>query len=218
MAAISDVFGDAIAIAIVCFVVNISMAKLFATKYKYQISPNQELFAYSAGNIVLGFFNGFPACVALSRCAVVETTGGKTQVGGLLASIVVLIVILAVGPLFRTLPNACLAAIIVTAMKNLLLQTRQLPTLWRINKLEFLAWLITFWGVVLLDVDYGLYIGVAAMVFLLIIRSQRYANTPLFFSRSFSSSGLVLHPLDTSHLLVSTKIRMHIHQPSIFPI
>lgn len=80
MVAISDVIGDAVAIAIVCFVVNISMAKLFATKYKYQISPNQELFAYSTGNIILGFFHGFPACVALSRCAVVETTGGKTQV------------------------------------------------------------------------------------------------------------------------------------------
>jgi len=80
MAAISDVIGDAIAIAIVCFVVNISMAKLFATKYKYQISPNQELFSYAVGNIVTAFFNGFPACVALSRCAVVEGTGGKTQV------------------------------------------------------------------------------------------------------------------------------------------
>jgi hypothetical protein len=80
MAAIQDVVGDAIAIAIVCFVVNISMAKLFATKYKYQISPNQELFAYAVGNIVTAFFNGFPACVALSRCAVVEGTGGKTQV------------------------------------------------------------------------------------------------------------------------------------------
>ena len=40
-AAITDVIGDAVAISIVCFVINISMAKLFATKYKYQISPNQ---------------------------------------------------------------------------------------------------------------------------------------------------------------------------------
>ncbi len=55
----------------------------------------------------------------------------------------------------------------------MLLQTKQLPVLWRINKLEFLAWIITFWGVVLLDVDYGLYIGVIAMIFLLIVRSQR---------------------------------------------
>lgn len=56
------------------------MAKLYATKYKYEISPNQELFAYGAGNILTAFFNGFPVCVALSRCAVLEGTGGKTQV------------------------------------------------------------------------------------------------------------------------------------------
>ena len=58
-------------------------------------------------------------------------------------------------------------------MKNMLLQTKQLPNLWRMNKLEFLAWIITFWGVVLLDVDYGLYIGVAATILLLIFRTQR---------------------------------------------
>ena len=91
-----------------------------------------------------------------------------------------LIVILAVGPVFRTLPSACLASIIVTAMKNMLLQTKQLPTLWRTNKLEFLAWIITFWGVILLDVDYGLYIGVAATILLLIIRSQRYVDKASF--------------------------------------
>ncbi|CAF1402003.1 unnamed protein product, partial [Didymodactylos carnosus] len=128
------------------------------------------------GTLRLG---GFPICVALSRCAVVEGTGGKTQIVGILASIIVLIVILAVGPVFRTLPNACLAAIIVTAMKNMLLQTKQLPALWRTNKLEFLAWMITFSGVVLLDVDYGLYIGVVATILLLIIRTQRPHATSL---------------------------------------
>lgn len=103
----------------------------------------------------------------------IEGTGGKTQIVGIIASIVVLIVILAVGPLFQTLPNACLAAIIVTAMKNMLLQTKQLPVLWRVNKLEFLAWIVTFLGVVFLDVDYGLYIGVGVTILLLIIRTQR---------------------------------------------
>lgn len=98
-----------------------------------------------------------------------------------------LIVILAVGPLFRTLPNACLAAIIVTAMKNMLLQTKQLPLLWRVNKLEFLAWIITFLGVVFLDVDYGLYIGVAATILLLIIRTQRPHATSLGY---LSSAGV----------------------------
>ena len=41
MSIIPDVFGDALSIAIVSFAVNISMAKLFSKKYKYDLSPNQ---------------------------------------------------------------------------------------------------------------------------------------------------------------------------------
>ena len=36
-----DIIGDSIAIAIVSFVINISMCKLFAKKHKYDIKPNQ---------------------------------------------------------------------------------------------------------------------------------------------------------------------------------
>ena len=76
----SKLFGDSMAIAIVTFAINISMAKLFAKKYNYEIRPNQELFAYGVGNVVVSFFNGFPACVGLSRCVILDGVGGKTQV------------------------------------------------------------------------------------------------------------------------------------------
>jgi len=56
------------------------MAKLFAKKHKYEIKANQELFAYGVGNIVIAFFRGFPACVGLSRCVILDSVGGKTQV------------------------------------------------------------------------------------------------------------------------------------------
>jgi len=38
---LSEIFTDAVGIAIVSFAINISMAKMFAKKYKYEISPNQ---------------------------------------------------------------------------------------------------------------------------------------------------------------------------------
>ena len=77
------------------------MAKLFSKKYKYELSPNQvsfctktikfntflylntifqEAFAYGVGNMVTSLFKGFPACVALSRSAILDGVGGKTQV------------------------------------------------------------------------------------------------------------------------------------------
>ena len=43
IAAASKLFVDAISIAIVTFAMNISMAKFFAKKYKYEISPNQVI-------------------------------------------------------------------------------------------------------------------------------------------------------------------------------
>jgi MFS superfamily sulfate permease-like transporter len=74
-----DLLFDSFNIAVVSFALNISMAKLFAKKYSYPISPNQELFAYGFGNLISSFFKGFPSCVGLSRCVILEGTGAKTQ-------------------------------------------------------------------------------------------------------------------------------------------
>lgn len=38
---VSDVIFDSLSIAIVSFAINISVAKLYAKKYKYEIRPNQ---------------------------------------------------------------------------------------------------------------------------------------------------------------------------------
>ena len=127
---------------------------------------NQEAFAYAVGNIVSSLFKGFPACVALSRMAILDGVGGKTQVFGLVSSSFVLIVCLAVGPLFKTLPNvqyrfqisfqvfyivfkfvyfqACLAAIIVVALKNTILQITQLPEVLRQSKFEAVCSIFLF--------------------------------------------------------------------------
>lgn len=96
---LSIIFGDAVTIAIVSFAINVSMAKLFAKRHKYEIRANQvqkffsseimmnlklrnfkELFSYGIGNVVASFFDGFPACVGLSRCVILESVGGRTQV------------------------------------------------------------------------------------------------------------------------------------------
>jgi MFS superfamily sulfate permease-like transporter len=71
------------------------------------------------------------------------------------------------------LPNACLAAIIVIALKNMILQITQLPKIFKQSQLEAIAWIVTFSSVIILDVDIGLYIGVFVTLMLCILRSQR---------------------------------------------
>jgi len=98
-------FNDSISIAILTFGLNISFCKLFAKKYNYGISPNQEIFVYGISNIVSSFFNGYPGCVGISRCFIADCIGVKTQIVALINTIIMLIVILVLGPYLAPLPK-----------------------------------------------------------------------------------------------------------------
>ncbi|KAL8219316.1 UNVERIFIED_CONTAM: hypothetical protein K2H54_056488 [Gekko kuhli] len=102
---IPSVFVDAIAIAIVGFSMTISMAKIFALKHGYTVDGNQELIALGICNSVGSFFQTFAITCSMSRSLVQESTGGKTQIAGTLSSVMVLLVIVAIGYLFEPLPQ-----------------------------------------------------------------------------------------------------------------
>ncbi|NXO19755.1 S26A5 protein, partial [Cisticola juncidis] len=102
---IPAIFMDAIAIAIVGFSMTASMAKIFAIKHGYTIDGNQELIALGICNSVGSFFQTFSITCSMSRSLVQESTGGRTQVAGTLASVMVLLVIVAIGYLFEPLPQ-----------------------------------------------------------------------------------------------------------------
>ncbi|NXA50730.1 S26A5 protein, partial [Nothocercus julius] len=102
---IPTIFVDAVAIAIVGFSMAVSMAKIFALKHGYTIDGNQELIALGICNSVGSFFQSFSITCSMSRSLVQESTGGKTQIAGMLSSVMVLLVIVAIGYLFEPLPQ-----------------------------------------------------------------------------------------------------------------
>jgi MFS superfamily sulfate permease-like transporter len=59
---------------------------------------------------------------------------------------------------------------------------------YRRSKIEGLVWLITFSGVIIFDVDIGLYIGVVANLLLIIVKSQRYSTKSKLFSKNAALS------------------------------
>uniref|UniRef100_A0A8C4IPT3 Solute carrier family 26 member 3, tandem duplicate 2 n=1 Tax=Dicentrarchus labrax TaxID=13489 RepID=A0A8C4IPT3_DICLA len=96
---------EAFPMAIVGFAVAFSVAKVYSVKHDYTIDGNQELIAFGVSNIFGASFKSFAASTALSRSAVQESTGGKTQIAGLLSAIIVMIVTLAIGFLLEPLPK-----------------------------------------------------------------------------------------------------------------
>nr|XP_015823359.2 solute carrier family 26 member 10 isoform X2 [Nothobranchius furzeri] len=165
--------GDTIAITFVGYAVSVSLAMIYADKHGYSIHPNQELLAHGISNTVSSFFTCFPSSATLATTNILESAGGHTQLSGLFTSLVVLIVLLLIGPLFYFLPKAVLACINVTSLRQMFLQFQDLPELWRISKLDFMVWVVTWLSVVVLNVDLGLAIGVVFSMMTVICRTQR---------------------------------------------
>uniref|UniRef100_A0A669BK88 Solute carrier family 26 member 5 n=1 Tax=Oreochromis niloticus TaxID=8128 RepID=A0A669BK88_ORENI len=179
---------DSFAIAIVGFSMDVSLAKIFALKHGYSVDGNQELIALGLCNFISSFFQTFAVTCSMSRSLVQESTGGKTQIAGLLASLLVLVVVVAIGFVFEPLPQTALAAIIMVNLIGMFKQFRDIPSLWRTSKIELAIWVIAFIASVLLGLDYGLLVAVTFAILTVIYRTQspkssilgHVANTGLY--------------------------------------
>ncbi|NXH96086.1 S26A6 protein, partial [Pachycephala philippinensis] len=167
-----QVVGNAFAIAVVGYAICISLGKIFALKHGYKVDSNQELIALGLCNFLGGFFQCFAISCSMSRSLVQESTGGNSQVAGVIASLVILVTILKIGELFRDLPKAILAAIIIVNLKGMFRQFSDLITLWKSNKVDLLVWIVTFVATLLLNLDIGLAASVAFGLLTVIFRSQ----------------------------------------------
>ncbi|XP_014818954.1 PREDICTED: chloride anion exchanger [Calidris pugnax] len=164
--------GDGISIAIVGFAVAFSVAKVYSIKHDYPIDANQELIAFGLGNILGGSFKGFASSTALSRSGVQESTGGKTQIAGIISAVIVLIVILAIGFLLEPLQKSVLASLALGNLKGMLMQFKEIGVLWRRDKYDCVVWVVTFLAAVFLGLDIGLAAAVAFQLLVVVIRSQ----------------------------------------------
>ncbi|MEO0505458.1 MAG: SulP family inorganic anion transporter [Bacteroidota bacterium] len=80
------------------------------TKHK----PNKELVGQGIGNSIAAIFGGIPGAGATIRTVVNINSGGKTRLSGMIAGVLLLVILLAMGPIASQIPAAVLAGILVT--------------------------------------------------------------------------------------------------------
>ncbi|XP_039647209.1 chloride anion exchanger-like isoform X2 [Perca fluviatilis] len=163
---------EAFPIAIVGFAVAFSVAKVYSIKHDYTIDGNQELIAFGVSNIFGASFRSFAASTALSRTAVQESSGGKTQIAGLISAMIAMIVTVALGFLLEPLPRSVLGALVIVNLKGMLMQFREILYLWRRDKPECVVWVGTCLGAILLGLDLGLVLGLGVELLTVVFRTQ----------------------------------------------
>ncbi|XP_032730470.1 solute carrier family 26 member 10 isoform X1 [Lontra canadensis] len=198
LAELPRILVDSLPIALVAFAVSASLASIYADKYSYTIDSNQELLAHGVSNLISSLFSCFPNSATLATTSLLVDAGGNTQLAGLFSCIVVLSVLLWLGPFFYYLPKAVLACINISSMRQMFFQMQELPQLWRISRMDFVVWVVTWVAVVILSVDIGLAIGVVFSMMTVICRTQRVQCLAL----GLAEGTELYRPLRESHKLL----------------
>jgi high affinity sulfate transporter 1 len=160
------------ALAMVGLAEGLSAARLFATEGGYRVDSDQEFLAAGAANIASGLFGGIGVAGSLSKTAALRDARGRTQVAGLAAAVMAIIVIVLIAPALSVLPRAVLSAIVVNAVWKLM----DFPAMARYARLrrnDIVAALVAAGGVLFFGPLYGLLIAVGCSVLGLVYRSSR---------------------------------------------
>jgi len=162
----------ALTIALVGFMESFAVAKSYATKHRYAVDANRELFALGAANLAGSIFRAFPTTGGFARTAVNDQAGARTAVASLVAAAVIALVLLFLTGLFETLPNAILAAIVIVAVSGLF-DFQEALHLWRVDRRDFAMMGTTFAATLLLGIEVGILVGVLASLAALVYDTSR---------------------------------------------
>lgn len=160
----------AIAIAFVGLMEGISTAKSLTTRRRERIDANQELFAMGAANLTSAFSGGFAVTTSISRSTVNYTAGANTGLSSVVAGLIVMLAVVLFAPLLHYLPNAALAAIILTSVIRLI-DFSAVREIWRYSHMEALPFVVTFVAVFFVNIAVAIFIGVALSMALYLLRT-----------------------------------------------
>ena len=162
----------ALGLALISYNSAMVTARGFALKNRYDLDSNQEFIALGVADIGAGLLRGFAISGADSRTAVNDSVGGKTQLTGVVAAVLLVVVLLFfTGPL-ALLPITVLSAVLINAALGLF-DVESLRWLRRASPQEFRLSLVTLLGVITVGVLPGVVVAVALALVQLLARASR---------------------------------------------
>lgn len=161
----------------------ISTSAGFAARKGYDVNSNQELVGIGTANLLAGVFSGFPVSTSSSRTAVAEQSGAKTQLTGIAAAILVMVMLLFLPGLVQHMPQPVLAAVVIAASISLF-EYSVLRHLWDIRRSELALAIVSILGVALVGVLEGIVIAIVLSIL-------------QFFERAWRPHSAVLGKLET---------------------
>lgn len=133
--------------------------------------PNKELFGQGLATMAASIFGGQPATGAIARTSVNIRSGAQTKMAALIHALFLLMVVLALSPVFALIPLPAVAGVLIgTSVRILNPQSirEQLTSTWQ----EVSTYVVTALVTITVDLIWAIFVGIA-MHFLLLLGKKR---------------------------------------------
>jgi SulP family sulfate permease len=183
-AVLSQLASTVIAIAIIGMLEATAITKSLAAKSGQPLEPNQELLGMGVGNMAAGLFGVTPGSSSFTRSAVNFQSGATSQLSAMLSSVVLLLMLFLVTPVFNYIPVAALAAHLMRVGVRLINKS-QIRVALRSTRSDAVVFAVTLCAALFFKLETAIYVGIGVALVLFLQKT----STPSLVEYAFNESG-----------------------------
>ncbi len=138
--------------------------------HKNVTPTNRELFAQGTGNVISGLIGGLPITQVIVRSSANIQSGGRTKLSAIIHGFFLLISVILIPTLLNKIPLSVLAAILFIVGYKLA-KPALFKKMYDLGWKQFIPFTITVLGIVFIDLLYGIGLGLAVGIVVILIKS-----------------------------------------------
>ncbi|WP_116474380.1 SulP family inorganic anion transporter [Zobellella maritima] len=156
---ISSLGSAALAISLLGLVEATAISRAIATRTHQRLDDNQEFVGQGLSNVVGAFFSCYASSGSFTRTGVNYTSGARTPLAAVFASLFLLVILLLFSDLIPHLPIPAMAGLLLVVAWNLI-DFHHIRLIIRVGKSEATVLLATFFATLFVALEFAIYTGV----------------------------------------------------------
>lgn len=169
--AIRHMIFPALVVTMLALTEAVSIGRSIAVKSEQRIDGSQEFIGQGLSNMFGSFFSGFAASGSFNRSGVNYSSGARTPLAAVFASIFLVLVLLLVAPLAAYLPNAAMAGILFLVAWTLI-DFKYIASITKTSRSEATILWVTLIGT-LINLEKGIFFGILLSLMFYLHRTSR---------------------------------------------
>jgi MFS superfamily sulfate permease-like transporter len=136
---------------------------------------NRELLAQGTGNIISGMIGGLPITQVIVRSSANIQSGGRTKMSAIIHGFLLLISVMIIPRLLNMIPLSVLAAVLLIVGYKLA-KPALFKKLYDLGWKQFIPFTVTVFGIVFIDLLYGIGLGLGVGIVVILIKSYQNSH------------------------------------------